>query len=133
MTRDTFRAKGGPLRMEQHAEALADAFRDNHTLLSIIPDRFNPPDPTQYAADLLEWYNIAEESIGADDLNALFRFGTDGQQFHAFDCPLCHARTFHGQPRDWGQFQCVNQNECFRVCDYCMIHDPRAAEIENED
>jgi len=58
--------------------------------------------PDQAQEDLLEWFNCAlPDAIDKRRLAALYFEGL----FHAWDCPLCSERIYHGEPEDWDHFQ----------------------------
>lgn len=58
------------------------------------------------AGDLLEWYNITEESHDDGDLKRLAKLFNRGR-FHAWNCPTCGERVRYGEPINWDNFQGV--------------------------
>ena len=62
--------------------------------------------PEQAQADLLEWFNCSKpDSEDKMRLADLFSAG----KFHAWDCPTCGDRVYHGEPEDWDHFQGVRE------------------------
>lgn len=60
------------------------------------------------AQDLLDWYNIVEDSLDTDDFRRLARLYNHGR-FHAWNCPTCGERVRSGNPSDWSHFQGVSE------------------------
>lgn len=60
----------------------------------------------QVKDDLTEWYNVRADNLTQADKNRLAALYGKGQ-FHAWDCPMCGDRVFHGEPDNWDNFQGV--------------------------
>ena len=72
----------------------------DHCELASILDELG----VDYPTERLEWYNVASPSI--DDLVALATV-----RFSVITCEKCGDKGFLGYPKDWGQFQGVQQTE----------------------
>jgi hypothetical protein len=90
--------------------------------------------PVQAQKDLLEWLNSSIPTRA--DKRRLAKLYYDGL-FHAWDCPTCGDRVYHGEPENWDHFQGVHEmdfssypgwNKIFtqeiieKQCDHCRCH-----------
>lgn len=120
---------------EKLIEQLAEGFSKERHRINAQGNGHLPDDLEQYAADLLDWANIAEEGHTPESLKLLYLLGAS-LQFYAADCEHCGDRFYIGRPDgtdglvSWDDFQGANQNECYLVCDHCHMHYAEAREIE---
>lgn len=69
--------------------------------------------------EIIEWYNIAQNSIKKDDIERLAKLLQEGR-FHTFQCAECGEQVRYANPDDWGHFQGVRQDEHLgELCDDC--------------
>ncbi len=93
-------------------------------------DLLKADNPEEAADDLIEWYNIREDSL---DEEALYRLADlyNAGRFGAWDCPTCGERVFFGDPEDWGDFQGILNQDFASYpagredqCDHCRCYHP---------
>lgn len=77
-------------------------------------------DDTQAA--LIEWYNIREEDLDADDLKRLASLYHDGK-FEYGECTECGEKWCDGRPDDWGNFQGIMEGcgHMGKICAPCYL------------
>jgi hypothetical protein len=87
--------------------------------------------PEEMAVRLIDWYNIREGDLNAEDLTRLAELVIELGAFETWECPRCRACVYEGSPDDWSGFQGVIQNDRTsypgngpddRRCDHCRCY-----------